>query len=95
MDKKRSFTPMPNNTRSNQPQYSFNYSEKPQLQMSKLESNQAQKVIEDQHYSNNIVMSVLSTLESLKAASKGSKPIREKKLYGYYDKVNYDGKNLA
>ena len=95
MQNKRSFTPMPNNSRFNPYQSSFKYSEKPQLQTSKQQSNQTQKVVEDQHYSNNIMMSVLSTLESLKAASKGAKPVRENKIYGYYDKVNYDDKNLA
>jgi hypothetical protein len=49
-----------------------NYPEQSSMQHSKLQSSQKQKVITDQHYSNNIMMLALSTLESLEAAQNNS-----------------------
>lgn len=40
------------------------------------------------------MMNVFSTLESLKLTLDQKKPRREEKIYGYYDKVNYDNKSL-
>lgn len=39
------------------------------------------------------MMTALSTLESLESSSNNSKATRTNKVYGYYDKVNYDDKN--
>lgn len=53
---------------------------------------QDQRVITDQNYSNNILMMVLSTLESLENKYKEMSPHQSKK-YSYYDKVDYSGKS--
>lgn len=53
---------------------------------------QDQRVITDQNYSNNILMMVLSTLESLENKYKGMSQHQSKK-YSYYDKVDYSGKS--
>ena len=47
----------------------------------------------DQHYSNNILMTILSTLESMEGCVRNTKIRKEEKTYGYYDKVNYDDKS--
>lgn len=62
------------------------------FQTEKMQSKQ--KVILDQHYSNNIFMTVMSTLESLEALFKNSQIKRQEKMYGYYDKVRFDDKNI-
>lgn len=46
------------------------------MQNSKLVDTQKQKLIQDQNYSNNILMTALSTLESLEGAAKKSTPKR-------------------
>lgn len=65
------------------------------MQRSKLQDTQKQKVIQDQHYSNNIMMTALSTMESLEAAQDNSSLKRENKIYGHYDKVRFDDKNFS
>jgi hypothetical protein len=55
---------------------------------------QKQNMIVDQNYSNNIMMMIMSTLESLAAAMNSKSVKREDKMYGHYDKVNYDNKNF-
>ena len=57
-------------------------------------SVQKQKVVTDQHHSNNILMTILSTLESLAAKVAGSSITSKEKVYGYYDKVDYSQKSL-
>jgi hypothetical protein len=56
---------------------SSSYGQEPQrlygLQRSKLIDNQNQKIVQDQHYSNNIMMTALSTLESLEGASRNNR----------------------
>ena len=58
-----------------------------------MRQSQHQKVIQDQHFSNNIAMTALSTLESLEGQVKGNRIPQSQKNYGYYDKINYDAKN--
>lgn len=55
---------------------------------------QQQKQILDQHHSNNSMMNIFSTLESLELCLNDQKPIKAEKIYGYYDKVNYDRKSV-
>lgn len=64
-------------------------------QGSKQKSDHMQKQLLDQHYSNNILMTVLSTLESLAMAYNKSSIRKEEKYYGHYDKVDYHDKSYA
>ena len=72
-----------------------NFSEYNTMQNSKLQSSQKQKVILDQHYSNNIMMTAMSTLESLEAVQDNVNLKKESKVYGYYDKIRYDDKSFT
>ena len=54
---------------------------------------QKQSKIMDQHYSNNIMLTTMSTIEELaKAVSSQRSGF---KAYGYYDKSDYSSKSVA
>lgn len=49
-------------------------------------------MVRDQHLSNNICLTVMSTLQSAEKLCRGENSMSNK-MYGYYDKFNYENKN--
>lgn len=57
--------------------------------------NQHQKLLQDQNYSNNITMMILSTLESMEAINGAVYLKREQKQFSHYDKIDYQHKSFS
>ena len=62
-------------------------------QTQKQKNSQKQSLLSDQHYSNNMCMMALSTLESADKMCKNQDLSSKSKVYGHYDKFDFSHKN--